>query len=1342
MSGRYKRQSLRLALSLGILMLPCAALAQTTPKLSISPSSLIFSSTPNGAISAPKAVKITNSGGGFLQVSGVSITGSNAAEFAVTDACSASLPTKGSCTIAVTFSPTAVGSRSANLQITTSSGAKTISLRGTGTAPPQPAITVSPTSLSFASTATGLKSAGLTVKLTNTGKAPLQISSVMISNSQEFSGTQTCTSASVAPTGTCEITMYFTPNATGSRTGSVVIKSNIADKTISLTGTGIAPETITVSGRLEVNSGLLIDADTNDPRQIVTADNNSCSASQFANAPAVIGGYVSMVSTGKDGDRFARTTDKFDVYRTNLAAGSTVELTTANFDPSAASADVLYVGLLSSDCKTYLQSAAEDLRTKSILVRETGSYYLVVYAIKGSSNYVVRVLPPVAGVQSVKSGSIFEQPRFVDNEVLLSKAVTPDLKGALSGATRGAGGLFGRNSNRVSGLVINHDESSDIRAAVGKYFSEKAIPPGEIHDYGVTTLVKVNRQMAVAALKTEARMAPSESELSSARKEDTRSISEALGVRFDSAELQNYLEMSEVAQDLARRAGAKRGELNFVNTRQSISDPDAANQRWHYDAIKLSQAIGLYASNPKSDVIVAVIDSGLYSGHPDLAGQSVAGYDFIEDISQSLDGDGRDSNPDDPGSDGPYDVDYHGTHVAGTVAATYDNGIGGYGVAGVAGKTRVMSLRVCGNINCPGSAIVNAIRFAAGETVAGVKALRKADLINLSLGGSGECPQAYQDAIAAARAAGVIVIASAGNGYEKGNPSSSPANCPGVIAVGATGPGGARAHYSQVQDYVDIAAPGGDYRRIEFAQPNIFSTWASGKLRSTSDSRMPSHIAIQGTSMASPHVAGVAALMRSVWPAMTPSDFDSALVAGKLTSPIANAPAKTKEYGYGLLDAAKSVAYASERRQSSGAIVSYLSVDPAVIDFGTSGSTQALNVRRVGTAGVRDVSPLITARWLKISKSSSTSVSETYVLSVDRTNLAPGAYSVIVRVTDTTGLTQDVAVSAQVAASNSTSSSAAPIYVLVWDVGAQKTVAYVQVDPTTLKASDFSLKPLKSIGSYLLIAGSDSDNDSVICEIGELCSAWPIDEKLSGISASASTMNVKLTVGFENRSVASTRNAKVGGIWRGELAGSQIAVFTSETGALQAADQSLDATLWGFASASGSEIRVSYTAGDDGAVLGTGALIGDIEERRQITGDLVFTDNFGNKSSESGLKLTFIDLYRNASSLALVSGKWEGVNGESYEIDSSGRLSFSDVESGCKGSGQIRIINPAFNMYDLRFGLSGCTGSYAEFNNASITGLAVLDFTESASKPPMYFLGQNRIGSRVYPAILVANPVD
>ena len=1330
--------------------------APPQPAIALTPPSAGFSSVIVGSTSAAQTLMLRNTGKGTLRISSITLTGTHPADFAANNTCGAPVAPDATCTLSVSFRPSVLGARAASIVIKSNIADRTVGLSGTGVVPPPPVLSVSPSRIAFPGTVVGETAEAQAVTLRNTGRGTLQIATITVNggNARDFAAGNSCGSP-VAPGASCAISVSFRPSAIGSRSAVIEIKGNIPTVGVAVSGIGAVPETISISGTLSVNGGLLIDADTNDPRQPAIGGNDTCSLSQSAVAPAVIGGYVTQLATGRAGDRFAAATDKFDVYRTKLTAGATIELLTAGFNPDAASTNVLHLGLLSADCLTYLQSAPEDLGVKSMLVRQTGEYFVVVQAAKGGSNYLLRLLPPPAGVSSTKQDDTSGVPDFIDGQVVLSKGGQSGLRQVLGGGI-GSGGLFPRPSTKtfspsaIAGTTAAVGDADGFRRTLGAYLGERSVSVGEIRDYGAIASVKVDRRAAVAAIRAQDAgtgwSRASEALTGEGRAKDTRSIQEALGARFVSEKLQRYIELHEIAQDLALETGARRGELNLIRTTESVGDPQAYLQRWHYDAIQLGQALGLYAASPKSDVLVAVIDSGVFLGHPDLADRLAPGYDFIEEPAVAIDGDGLDSDPDDPGYlDAAGNPGYHGTHVAGTVAAAADNGIGVAGVAGSGGRVKVMPLRVCGQGGCPSVSIANAIRFAAGETVAGVRAARKADIINLSLGGVGACPQVFQDAITAARAAGVIVFAAAGNGYQQGNPALTPANCEGVIAVAATGPDGSRAFYSTVQPYVDIAAPGGDSSRIQFPQSQVHSTWAIGSRRGIEDTRSPAYRSLQGTSMATPHAAGVAALMRSVWSAMTPADFDSALTLGKLTSSAGGASGKTQAFGYGLVDAAKSVAYALDKARTGGG-GAYLSADPAVLDFGTSGSTQALTVRKVGAAAVRDISPLVFARWLTIARTASSALEDTYTLSVDRTGLAAGAYSVVVRITDTLGATTDVTVSMVVASPVATSSSGTAVYVLVWDFTQRRTVAFVELDPSTLAARPFRLAPARSSNTYLLVAGSDADNDGVICEVGELCSAWPISDKLSAISSSRPTADVALSVGFENRSVATVKNASVGGIWVGDLSGSRVLMLTAESGDLRALpldNGPLDSMIWGRASAVGRDIRIEYTAADADAVSGSGVVQGVIEERRRIAGDHVFTDASGNVVSRQQIEFAFDGLYNNPSALSLVTGRWINAGGGySFAIDANGKLSFSDGQSGCKGSGQISVIDPAYNMYDLRLSLGGCDASYASFNGAQVDGLATLAPGTAAAKPAFYVVGQGRLGIKIYPVLLIAEPAD
>jgi serine protease len=379
-------------------------------------------------------------------------------------------------------------------------------------------------------------------------------------------------------------------------------------------------------------------------------------------------------------------------------------------------------------------------------------------------------------------------------------------------------------------------------------------------------------------------------------------------------------------------------ELEFVGLNYKLRVLFAPNDplhpyQWHYPQINLPQAWDVTTG---ANAIVAVIDTGVVLSHPDLQGQLIAGYDFIQDPAVAVDGDGIDPNPDDPGDrfDPSSSSSFHGTHIAGIVAAATNNAVG---VAGVAFGAKVMPLRVCGRPPTleDGCATIydieQALRFAAGlPNNSGTVPPRRADVINLSIGTTKFLP-GMQGVIDQIRAAGVVIVAAAGN--DGTSELNYPAAFPGIIAVGAVDINKARAYYSNFGSWISVVAPGGNTAQDvngDGRPDGVLST-------ATTDSggALVNYYEVHmGTSMATPHVAGVVALMKAVAPGLTPQRVAELLASGALTDDL-GAPGKDDQFGYGLINASKAVAAAGGGPGPG----SFQIIDPSLLNFGVNVGT-------------------------------------------------------------------------------------------------------------------------------------------------------------------------------------------------------------------------------------------------------------------------------------------------------------------------------------------------------------------------------------------------------------------
>jgi serine protease len=372
--------------------------------------------------------------------------------------------------------------------------------------------------------------------------------------------------------------------------------------------------------------------------------------------------------------------------------------------------------------------------------------------------------------------------------------------------------------------------------------------------------------------------------------------------------------------------------------------------QWHYPLIKLDMVWDENLQNDLSSLRVAVLDTGIArsdgtssgTDHPDL-GNFVDEYDFIRDPLNSLDDDGIDGDATDPGDDpnGQFSS-FHGTHVIGTIGALTNNGTG---IAGVAGGNnsgvQIMPLRVLGARGGDVYDIAQAVRYAAGLSNDSGFQPSPAHIINMSLGAAVDTAT-LRNAISDAYDAGVLIVASAGN--EGSSTAFYPAAYSNVISVSAVGPGSELAPYSSYGGSIEICAPGGD-TGIDIT----FDGYPDGVLSTLFDQNgstyTPLYSFYQGTSMAAPHVSGVAALMLAANGSLTPAEVRSKLATSAIDL---GQEEYDIYYGHGLVNAYAAVKAAFDPPQTQSPV---LCPFPRALKLEGSNPTDSFTLKNIGESG-------------------------------------------------------------------------------------------------------------------------------------------------------------------------------------------------------------------------------------------------------------------------------------------------------------------------------------------------------------------------------------------------------
>lgn len=645
----------------------------------------------------------------------------------------------------------------------------------------------------------------------------------------------------------------------------------------------------------------------------------------------------------------------------------------------------------------------------------------------------------------------------------------------------------------------------------------------------VNILLKPNRQYSAQGLRTKTDLG----RFKTLTLDDARSLMGSASIRyaragqaFSNQQQQQRWEVLQAVEILSQHEDVEIAEPNWKrfaaadftaqaasSASTSLNDPLSSSQ-WHYGAVNLPRAWEALGNFGSKDVVVAVLDTGVLVNHPDLKDNLIVGYDFYDDK---------------PGGDDPGDKainngqrsSFHGTHVAGTIAASANNGAGG---SGVAPNVTILPVRVLGNGGGSVADIISGVCYAAklDNTSAGLNgickntntAINAVDIINLSLGGPDR--SAIEEQLYSAVAdQDIIVIAAAGN--EASTAPFYPAAYQDVISVAALSQTLELASYSNYGNSaqgskIDVAAPGGDFS-VDDGVLSTLGDDGSGTIIATYGSQ-------QGTSMAAPHVAGIAALMKSAKPSLTPAEFLSYLHSGDLTQDLG--PQGVDEiFGYGLINAEKAVLAvqgpAVDKLISSNNQL-FFNIGVNALSFVLT-ATNDLKEEDAGVLSVKSVkyADNQNVSWLSLA----TVAWGENTVTVDRTELVEGRHQADIVINSTILPDLTIRVTLQVG-NPAISANAGVQYVLLIDADAKPDANGIL--PTVAGSAPlvankgeyiYQITDIKK-GRYLVATGSDLDLDDNICDPGESCGQYPTLEqpKEITISEDQSYAEVNMSVNY------------------------------------------------------------------------------------------------------------------------------------------------------------------------------------------------------------------------------------
>ena len=815
-------------------------------------------------------------------------------------------------------------------------------------------------------------------------------------------------------------------------------------------GGGGAPETFTVTGVITPEALNRVDSDTNDP-ETPAVRNNDRNTAQVIRTPALIGGFVAAPGTES---RFGLDGDEADVYDVLLEAGQQVVLEYPVSDDAELHLHLLdEVGVAIDAAVDPIERFGGAVASLSLEAPSDGRFFVRVWADKGLSNYSLSL----GSTHPMTLGSR-RAPR-VSDEFVPGELVVRTHPMALHESAAIAQGLRMRvvagHPAREQLWLMSDGQAGQILEALMEW---RPIAPDRL--------------------------------------------------RWASTEMQRRYQTLLVSRAMSQRPEVVSVSPNFIlGTARKPDDPEQEKQ-WFHSNIDLPKAwIDLPAPWASVDgnffegaeVVIAVVDTGVFRDHEDLREKLLEGYDFIL----------KKPGGDDPGdSSQPGKSSWHGTHVAGIAAAETNNGVG---VAGVSWGAKIMPVRTLGEGGGTLYDTLQGIRYAAGlDNDSKMFPKRRADVINLSLGG-GTFVQAQADLYQEIRDLGIFVVAASGNSNEA---VGFPAAYPAVFSVGATDKHGQRAPYSSFGYQLDLVAPGGSFGGPIPSTAGILSSVADDR----SGTRISDYGFYQGTSMATAVVSGVVALARSIDPNLNPERFLQLLASGRLTDDL-GAMGWDPKLGWGQINAAKTVSAVREFLDQDE-LPPLLYASPGRLEFGLTDTALEIDLDNVGggslrITGVKPSDPT----WLSVEQGTvDTNGLGSYRLMASREGLTESAYvgSVLVeaRSDEDQSLEQlSIPVLLRVEPPQAAVDSVGRIYVLLLDeTGDPKAQQAVMPENGSYSYRFDDV----AAGEYRIVAGTDMNGDGRICDPGEACGAYPFERVLIDRDRSG----LDFSVGFRGQPVA------------------------------------------------------------------------------------------------------------------------------------------------------------------------------------------------------------------------------